>query len=62
MTDFFSDYSTPQGKPQLDKDYWKNQNSPQNKPAETINLFDNMINTNFDIETLKNLSVFNAKK
>lgn len=61
MADFFSDYTNNTGTPQLDKDYWKNQNNP-NKPAETINLFDNMINTNFDIETLKSLSVFKAKK
>lgn len=62
MVDFFSDYTNNNtGKPQLDKDYWKNQNNTA-KPAESINVFDNMINTNFDLETLKSLSVFKAKK
>ncbi len=61
MTDFYSDYTNNQGTPQLDSDYWKNQHNI-NKPAENINLFDNMIKTNFDIENLKSLSVFQKKK
>ncbi|MBR5554793.1 hypothetical protein IKU74_02155 [bacterium] len=61
MADFFSDYSNNKGKPQLDKDYWKSQHETS-KPTEPITLFDNMINTNFDIENLKNLSLFRAKK
>lgn len=61
MTDLYSDYSNNKGNPQLDKDYWKNQNSKTDKP-ETYNLFDNLIKTNFDIENLKNISVFKTQK
>ncbi len=61
MTDLYSDYSNNRGNPQLDKDYWKNQGSKTDKP-ETYNLFDNLIKTNFDIENLKNISVFKTQK
>ncbi len=61
MTDFYSDYTNNKGTPQLDSDYWKNQNKEE-KVAENFSLFDNMIKTNFDIENLKNLSVFSHKK
>lgn len=61
MTDLYPDYSNNKGKPQLDKDYWKNQNTGSEK-AENYNLFDNLIKTNFDIENLKNISVFQNKK
>lgn len=61
MADFYSDYTNNQGTPQLDSDYWNNQHKTNNA-GENYNLFDNMIKTNFDIENLKNLSVFNHSK
>lgn len=61
MADFYSDYTNNQGTPQLDSDYWNNQHKANDR-SENYNLFDNMIKTNFDIENLKNLSVFNNKK
>ncbi len=53
--DFSSDISSNKGLPQLDKDYWQRQ-KPVEKQQE--NLFDNLIKTNFDVESLKKISVF----
>lgn len=61
MTDLYSDYSNNKGNPQLDKDYWKNQNSKTDN-QESYNLFDNLIKTNFDMSDLKKLSVFSKKQ
>lgn len=60
MADMFSDYKTPQGRPQLEKDYWQSQK--QTDKSESVNLFDVLIKTNFDVNNLEGLSVFNAKK
>ena len=60
MVDFIGNIpSEPKGLPQLDKDYWQSQ-----KKAEKTepNLFDNLIKTNFDVETLKDISVFTSKE
>lgn len=59
MVEFNSNIPEPHGFPQLDKDYWKNQN--QVDKAEP-NLFDNLIKTNFDVENLKGISVFTSKE
>lgn len=57
MVDFNSDISSHKGLPQLDKDYWQKQ-----KPVEKQeNLFDNLIKTNFDVESLKKISVFSPE-
>ena len=56
MTDIYSDYSNNKGNPQLDKDYWKTQNNKSDK--QDYNVFDNLIKTNFDIENLRNISLF----
>lgn len=60
MADLYSDYSNTQGQPHLDSDYWQNRKALSEK-QENYNLFDNLIKTNFDIESIKNLSVFNSK-
>lgn len=60
MADIYSDFKTPQGRPQLENDYWQRQK--QNEKADLGNLFDDLIKTNFDVENLKGLSVFNAKQ
>ncbi len=57
MVDFNSDISNPKGLPQLDKDYWQAQKSVEKQE----NLFDNLIKTNFDVESLKKISVFAPK-
>lgn len=59
MVDFNSNISEPHGLPQLDKDYWKNQNQTE-KPEP--NLFDNLIQTNFGVDKLKGISVFTTKE
>lgn len=61
MADLYSDYSNNKGQPHLDPDYWQKQSAKSEK-QESYNLFDNLIKTNFDIENIKGLSVFNTKK
>lgn len=60
MVDFNSNISQePKGLPHLDKDYWQSQKKVEkNEP----NLFDNLIKTNFDVENLKDISVFSSKE
>lgn len=60
MTDLYSDYSNNTGNPQLDKDYWKNQNKNADK-QENYNVFDTMVQTNFG-KGLDDLSVFKSRK
>ncbi|MCI5889502.1 MAG: hypothetical protein MRZ62_08340 [Brachyspira sp.] len=57
MVDFNPNIPEHSGLPQLDKDYWQTQKA---KPAEP-NLFDNLIQTNFNADELKKISVFNPK-
>ncbi len=59
MVEFNSNMPEPQGFPQLDKDYWKNQKQVEKSEP---NLFDNLIKTNFDVENLKGISVFTSNK
>ncbi len=60
MVEFNSNIPEPHGFPQLDKDYWKNQN--QVEKQQEPNLFDNLIRTNFDVDNLKGISVFTSKE
>lgn len=60
MTDLYSDYSNNKGNPQLDKDYWKNQNNNADK-QENYNIFDTMVQTNFG-KGLDDLSVFKSRR
>ena len=57
MVDFNPNIPEHSGLPQLDKDYCQTQKA---KPAEP-NLFDNLIQTNFNADELKKISVFNPK-
>ena len=59
MVDFNANISEQKGFPQLDKDYWQSQKKIE-KPEP--NIFDNLIQTNFDVEKLKGISVFNSKE
>lgn len=59
MVDFNANISEQKGFPQLDKDYWQSQKKVERPEA---NIFDNLIQTNFDVEKLKGMSVFNSKE
>lgn len=57
MVDFNTNIPEHSGLPQLDKDYWQAQKVKSPEP----NLFDNLIQTNFNADELKKVSVFNPK-
>ena len=56
MVDFNSDI--PNGRPQLDANYWKNLHNPEPQPNGGV--FD--VNTNFALKDLSDISVFKGKK
>lgn len=56
MVDFNSDI--PNGRPQLDANYWKNLHKPE--PQPNVGVFD--VNTNFALKDLSDISVFKGKK